>query len=50
VSGRVVDAYVTSAGGHDWRAIWIVPAVSAGVILVVFSALFRPPAARRSVA
>jgi nucleoside transporter len=50
VSGRVVDAYVTTAGGHDWRSIWIVPAVSAGVILVVFSALFRPPAARRSVA
>jgi MFS family permease len=42
VSGRVVDAYVTGAGGHDWRAIWIVPAVSAAVILVVFSALFRP--------
>jgi nucleoside transporter len=41
VSGRVVDAYVT-AGGHDWRAIWIVPAVSAAAILMLFSALFRP--------
>ena len=49
VSGRVVDAYVT-AGGHDWRAIWIVPAVSAAAILVLFSALFRPPAPRRSIA
>jgi nucleoside transporter len=41
VSGRVVDAYVT-AGGNDWRAIWIVPAVSAAAILMLFSALFRP--------
>jgi nucleoside transporter len=41
VSGRVVDAYVT-VGGHDWRSIWIVPAVSAAAILIVFSALFRP--------
>jgi len=48
VSGRVVDAYVNGAGGHDWRAIWIVPAVSAGVILVVFSALFRPYTPRRA--
>jgi nucleoside transporter len=42
VSGRVVDAYVNAAGGHDWRAIWIVPAVAAAAILVLFSALFRP--------
>ena len=45
VSGRVVDAYAIGAGGHDWRAIWLVPAVSAGVILVLFSALFRPRSA-----
>jgi nucleoside transporter len=44
VSGSVVEAFATGGGpaAHDWRAIWLVPAVGAGVILVVFAALFRP--------
>jgi nucleoside transporter len=41
ISGRVVDAYVID-GGHDWRAIWTVPAVGALVILVLFAITFRP--------
>jgi nucleoside transporter len=45
-SGRVVDAYATvGANGvatHDWRSIWMVPAVGAAIILVVFAILFRP--------
>jgi nucleoside transporter len=41
LSGKVVDSYVTSAG-HDWTAIWQVPAVFALVILVIFAILFRP--------
>jgi len=49
VSGRVVDAYVMAAGRHDWRAIWVVPAVSAAAILILFAALFRPqPALARN--
>ena len=49
VSGRVVDAYVMAAGRHDWRAIWVVPAVSAAAILILFAALFRPqPALART--
>jgi len=44
VSGRVVDSYVQTTGGHDWRAIWLVPALSAGVILILFAATFRPKA------
>jgi nucleoside transporter len=46
VSGSVVEAFATGGGPatHDWRAIWLVPAVGAGVILVVFAVLFRPVA------
>lgn len=42
VSGRVVDAYALAGGGHDWRGIWLVPAMGAAVILVVFAVSFRP--------
>ncbi|MEX2273088.1 MAG: nucleoside permease [Vicinamibacterales bacterium] len=42
VSGRVVQAYVTGEGLHDWRQIWMVPAIGAAVILVIFAIAFRP--------
>jgi nucleoside transporter len=41
VSGVVVQSHALQAG-HDWRGIWLVPAVGALVILGVFAALFRP--------
>ncbi|MGI8844079.1 MAG: nucleoside permease [Gemmatimonadaceae bacterium] len=45
-SGRVVEHYsfVDPSGvvAHDWRAIWVVPAVGAMVVLLIFSVLFRP--------
>ena len=54
VSGKVVDAYaVTDAAGvvtHDWRSIWMVPAIGAAVILVIFALLFRPRTEPRSTA
>jgi nucleoside transporter len=41
VSGAVVNRHVLAGGGHDWRAIWLVPAVLAVVITVLFAAVFR---------
>jgi nucleoside transporter len=48
-SGRVVDAYVQGTG-HDWRSIWIVPAVAAAVVLIVFALAFTPSRRRPSAA
>jgi nucleoside transporter len=46
VAGRVVDAYRLPDGTHDWRGIWMVPAIGAFVILAIFAVVFRPKASR----
>jgi nucleoside transporter len=44
VSGPVVDRYAQTVGGavvHDWKAIWLVPAAMAFVVIVIFALLFE---------
>jgi nucleoside transporter len=40
LAGHIVDLYRTPSG-HDWRAIWFIPAGIAFAILLVFAGLFR---------
>ncbi len=45
-SGRIVDHHALPDGGHDWTAIWQIPAVGALVIFVLFAVLFKPRVAK----
>jgi hypothetical protein len=48
VSGKVVSAYAIEGGGHDWAAIWRIPAIGALVIFVIFAVLFKPGVSSRA--
>ncbi|MGN6402468.1 MAG: nucleoside permease [Flavisolibacter sp.] len=41
VAGLIAEKYVTP-GGHNWKSIWMVPAVIAVIILILFALLFKP--------
>jgi nucleoside transporter len=42
LSGKVVDRYVvTGAVPHDWFKIWLVPAIAAAAVLVLFALFFQ---------
>ena len=51
LSGAVVDHYLVAAAepAHDWRAIWIVPAIAAFGVFALFAISFRPAAATNQV-
>jgi len=45
-AGKVVQAYSVVQGGevagHHWDKIWVIPAIGAAVVLVLFQFFFRP--------
>jgi len=41
INGWVTTHYTAADGSHNWKMIWLVPAVMAGVVAVVFSILFK---------
>jgi len=49
ISGAVVEHYATTVGAetmHDWRSIWLFPAMMSGVILLLFLATFSDKGAK----
>lgn len=58
LSGRIVDVYAVAGdpAAHRWDSIWLVPAIWAAVVLVLFAVLFKhrekpaPPAAESRLA
>ncbi|MGZ3958917.1 MAG: MFS transporter, partial [Flavisolibacter sp.] len=42
VAGVIAEKYSLPGGGHDWKSIWMVPAVIAAIILVLFAIFFKP--------
>lgn len=47
ISGPIVDHWTLAGGTHDWKAIWLIPAAIAIVVLIPFLLLFREKASDR---
>ena len=45
-SGRVVDAFATGSA-HDWHRIWMIPAGSSALVLLLFALFFRSAEVRQ---
>jgi len=47
LAGLIADQYKI-ANGHDWSAIWMVPAIIAAIILILFLLFFKDPSSHKS--
>jgi nucleoside transporter len=45
LSGVVAQNYTNAQGVHDWKSIWLVPAIMSAALIPVFLALFREKSA-----
>ena len=45
LAGVVAQNYTNAQGVHDWKSIWLVPAIMSAVLIPVFLALFREKSA-----
>lgn len=41
VAGQISDLYLNSDGTHDWEQIWIVPAIFAFAVMIIFAIFFK---------
>ena len=41
LAGVVAQNYTNAAGVHDWKSIWLVPAIMSAALIPIFLALFR---------
>src|SRR5206468_5427820 len=41
IAGLIAEKYALPGGGHDWKSIWIIPAIIAAVVLLLFAVLFK---------
>jgi nucleoside transporter len=41
ISGVIVDSFKHPDGTHDWKAVWLIPAAIAGVVVILFLLLFK---------
>ncbi len=41
ISGVVADSNVIGENAHNWQGIWLVPAIIAGVVMLLFGVFFR---------
>lgn len=42
-SGAIVDSYLIAENIHDWKTIWLIPAVMAFAVLIGFTLFFKEP-------